>query len=178
MHERQLMNQSPRSVLSTLPFLLLLATACGPTSTTPLVDDPVSDEGPQLRSIRLMEKGQTTVQGGSLQAGAPIYIQEHFPEIQGLSDADVFFLDENQLVQNANGYEHIRMEQFHEGIRVWGGDIVIHSKDEQYIGFVGNVGQNLAEIDSVAVVDSSTALQLAREDYAKHNKLGQRPIHC
>ncbi|NJM91148.1 MAG: hypothetical protein HC863_02525 [Myxococcales bacterium] len=33
--------------------------------------------------------------------------------------------------KGADGLQHVRMQQFHQGVKVWGGDIVAHANGQQ-----------------------------------------------
>jgi vibriolysin len=66
-----------------------------------------------------------------------------------------------------DGVNHIRLQQTHDGIKVWGADIVAHvDADDQLTGIDGNLLRNLAGLDLNAALVDADALALGKRDYA------------
>jgi Zn-dependent metalloprotease/subtilisin-like proprotein convertase family protein len=67
--------------------------------------------------------------------------------------------------RGAGGDQHVRLAQVHEGVRVWGGDVVVHATDTEFKSVKGNRVKNLVGFDVSPVLSAETALRLAKGAY-------------
>ncbi|HEY0190570.1 MAG TPA: M4 family metallopeptidase [Kofleriaceae bacterium] len=78
-------------------------------------------------------------------------------------------LDDFKLMSTTrgmDGLDHVRLQQLHGGVPVWGGDIVVHADANSFTG----LGGNLAALQGVATnpaVSAASALAFAKADYAR-----------
>lgn len=67
---------------------------------------------------------------------------------------------------------HTRLEQVHRGVRVWGADVVAHSKGAAFDFVAGNRVAGLAGFDVTPGIKAEAALVTARGDYGKRAAAG------
>jgi vibriolysin len=149
-------------VRGTLFAALACTTACGPTLTEPTPAGP-----PELQSIRIAgaDAAMTTAIKGDLKVAAVGYVKQ---KVDKLSAEDDFVV--RSAGPDMDGMQHVRMGQFHAGVRVFGGSVVVHASGAQFHSMSGNVVTNLANFDVVPTVESTAALALAKGDYASKSK--------
>jgi Zn-dependent metalloprotease len=66
-----------------------------------------------------------------------------------------------------DGQNHVRVQQMHGGIPVFGGDLVVHSNPAAFTGLGGNVLAGLQGLDLVPQLSAASAMSQAKADYAK-----------
>ena len=69
-----------------------------------------------------------------------------------------------------DGLNHIRLQQLHDGIKVWGGDIVVHGTDDALGAVNGNLLSSLRDLDLKPSLSDASALVIAKTDYARAAK--------
>jgi vibriolysin len=81
--------------------------------------------------------------------------------------------------RDEDGLTHVRMQQFHDGVRVWGGDLVVHSDSakaaDRGLGqsrdlIDGQMVRSLGAFDVTPSIAAASALAAAKADYAKAAK--------
>ena len=134
---------------------VVLATGCSVTSRDPIVTEPV----------RYLEVDLTEV-GGDLAARAPDYVAEDL----GGDQLAVLTTD-----TGPDGLRHARLQQVHDGVPVFGSEVIVHADDTTFLGYNGVVTRNLAGLDStpalggddalaIAVADRGSAIEYSRQD--------------
>src|SRR5262249_48129816 len=73
-----------------------------------------------------------------------------------------------------DGINHVRLQHVHEGIRVWGSDVVVHSNAKSFTGLAGNVVK-IKALDLNPSVAATTAVAIAKAQYA-HAALNTSPL--
>ncbi len=152
------------SLIGSLLGSSLLLAACGPTKVPGPEDAP--EAAPELLSVRLVNKTNIRLAAAKPMAEATAAFIAAAPELTGP-------LDEWKVRasgKGTDGLNHVRMHQFHDGVRVWGGDIVAHANESQVNLVTGGMVQNLDTFDVQASIDSAQALSSAKADYAKGAK--------
>ena len=61
--------------------------------------------------------------------------------------------------------KHVRLDQLHAGVRVWGADIVVHIANARVQSTGGNLVRGLAGIDVLPTLEASQALAIGQADY-------------
>src|SRR5688572_14061166 len=64
------------------------------------------------------------------------------------------------------GLRHIRLQQTHQGVPVFGSVVVAHADDTTYLGFNGTVTRHLEGFDITTTVRAGEAVDIARADQA------------
>jgi Zn-dependent metalloprotease len=62
---------------------------------------------------------------------------------------------------------HVRMSQTHDGVKVWGADVVVHTQGDQVARVAGTRVSSLGGFDTRASIDDASALVTAKSDYGK-----------
>jgi vibriolysin len=65
----------------------------------------------------------------------------------------------------AGGLTHVRMNQVIDGVRVFGGDVVVHTADGRVSGMGGNLGANLEGMDVTPALEAEAATATAKADF-------------
>lgn len=71
---------------------------------------------------------------------------------------------------------HVRLDQLHAGVRVWGADIVVHVAGDRVRSTGGNLVRGLAGLDVTATLAAGRALELAKADYASKVRVAAAPL--
>jgi Zn-dependent metalloprotease len=71
-----------------------------------------------------------------------------------------------KTVEGVDGLHHVRLQQTHGGVKVFGGDLVVHSDNAIFTGVNGNV-LVLQGLDLNPQLAVTVAMQTAKNDYAK-----------
>ena len=66
-----------------------------------------------------------------------------------------------------DGLNHVRIQQTHGGVPVFGGDLVVHSSNSSFVGIGGNVLAGLSGLDLTPSVSAQSAVTKAKADYAR-----------
>jgi vibriolysin len=140
----------------------LSLTSCGNDVVD--VPDDDGDEAPtaELTPVQLIESSTAKV-GADVFADAAGYMSSRVADLQ-LTAADTF--DARGMSQTADGQEHVRMDQLHNGVRVFGGDVVVHTGNARYLGVVGSVARDIGDLSATPVIASRDALAIAQKQYA------------
>ncbi|MGZ3441261.1 MAG: M4 family metallopeptidase, partial [Polyangia bacterium] len=84
----------------------------------------------------------------------------------GLSSASDDFIALKSTV-GLDGLNHVRIQQTHGGVPVFGGDVVVHSNNSVFVGIGGNVLSGLQGLDLTPSVSAASAVSKAKADYAR-----------
>lgn len=66
--------------------------------------------------------------------------------------------------QDVDGLIHVRLQQMHDGMVVWGADQVVHISPSRVVGMAGSIAKDLTTARSVGGVDPRSFLAKAKED--------------
>jgi Zn-dependent metalloprotease len=133
----------------------LLVTAAAFAGCT---DEPTYNGAAKLQQVSFVEKGATSVKGDLAQAAAQ-YVRSH-DELTGYGDEWKV-----RATFNSTGAGHVRMNQFYDGVRVWSGDVVVHTLGGKFESVVGNRIANLAGFNTTPTLSQENALASAKSDY-------------
>jgi Zn-dependent metalloprotease len=116
-----------------------------------------------VRPVRVADPGRTAV-GGDL-ARAAVRYARGFDADLGLSDLDELAV--RQVRGGAGGHRHVRLAQLHQGLPVWGADLVVHADPSgRFVGLSGGLAE-LGEVDVSAALTADQALAIGRAAYAR-----------
>ncbi|MDB4965591.1 MAG: bacillolysin [Myxococcales bacterium] len=101
---------------------------------------------------------------GDLTTAAIQFVQSQRATL-GLGANDSFAV--LKIEPDAAGLDHVRMQQLHQGIKVWGADIVVHGQDAELSAIDGNLAASLRGLDLTPALSFSDALSAAKFDYAR-----------
>jgi pseudolysin/vibriolysin len=126
-----------------------------------------------IRSVNPAMPGSVPRTAGvDVGADALSFAHSELPALGLLNGHDAFKVTDVHV--GADTLSHVRMQQYRDGVRVWGGDIVVHSDETSFAGAHGNVVaiQGLVLTPSLAV---AAAVKVAKADYAKKART-QEPL--
>ncbi len=109
---------------------------------------------PIVEAVRITDKDVTPV-SGDMSSAAQQYVRTFDAEL-GLSDLDDFEI--RTISQGRDNRRHVRLKQLHEGLRVWGSDVVVHADGERFLGLNGTLAKNLGPLDATPAVTADEAL--------------------
>jgi Zn-dependent metalloprotease/subtilisin-like proprotein convertase family protein len=142
-----------KTTTASVAALCLALAACGQGNVT---------TGPgRLGPTRV--DGPTPVSGDPIEA-ALAFVEVNRPQIGGLSLDDEFAVRSTTL--GADGLYHVRLDQLHSDVPVWGADIVVHLSDVEALFLAGNVGRRLEGIDVDAAISEEEALAVGHGAYS------------
>jgi vibriolysin len=153
------------SLIGSMLGSALLLAACGPTKV-PGEPGEAPVAAPELQSIRLFNKSNIQLAAQKPMADAAAEFVDQVEELTGPLDQ----WKVRSASQGLDGQNHVRMRQFHQGVRVWGADIVAHASASQVNMVNGAMVQNLEGFDVEPSLASEKALASAKADYAKGAK--------
>jgi vibriolysin len=64
----------------------------------------------------------------------------------------------------ADGLTHVRLQQLHDGVSVWGADVAVHMSDASVLGAGGSLAANIALPSAATTLDGAAALTLAKKE--------------
>jgi vibriolysin len=67
--------------------------------------------------------------------------------------------------RDAVGGSHVRVKQYHRGLPVWGGEVIVHGDAAGFGLITGDVARNLGDIATTPVLNDDEALEIAKADY-------------
>jgi len=102
---------------------------------------------------------------GDVMAAATDYVK-NAPELTG--DGDDWKI--RSSAKDMDGLDHVRMAQIHDGVVVFGADIVVHSDATKFGTVQGTIVKNLAGFDITPSLDAQNATSLAKMDYTSKAK--------
>lgn len=73
-----------------------------------------------------------------------------------------------------DGLDHVRLQQLHRGVPVWGADVVVHASADAFHGVGGELG-SIADIDPIAGVASELAIETVKADRIRAADGGDPP---
>jgi pseudolysin/vibriolysin len=147
------------------------AVACSTGDPVGGQEPPAVPEGaiPVVEAVRITEKDQALV-AGEFSRAAVQYVRNYDAEL-GLTAMDDFKV--GQVRQGRGKLLHVRMKQMHEGLPVWGADVVVHAdNDNRFLGINGTLAKNLGQLDLTTSVGADEALAIGKADYAGKSKGG------
>jgi vibriolysin len=143
--------------LARVSSALLFVAAVGCTSDT---DGPTG--APKLQQVAYTETRDVAV-SGELGAAAAKYVKANDLLTSNGGSWQVRATQDGAI-------KHVRMHQMHNGVRVWGGDVVVHTNGNKFARVVGNRVTDLQGFDIKASVSDSTALATAKAEYSLRSK--------
>ena len=66
-----------------------------------------------------------------------------------------------------DGLDHVRLQQTYNGLKVFGGDVVVHANPTQFTGVAGNVLALKTGLDLTPALSAQSAVTKAKADYAR-----------
>ncbi|HKE17841.1 MAG TPA: hypothetical protein VKB80_23355, partial [Kofleriaceae bacterium] len=156
--------------------IVLLATAsaavygCAGEDAGQTRDSRSSQSAPAVvEAVRISDVSHPSV-AGELSTSALSYVRSFDVEL-GLSGADDFAV--RQTRQGQGKLTHVRMKQLHDGLPVWGSEIVVHTDGaNRFLGLEGTLAKRLGSFDVSPVVTADDALAIGKSDYAGKNIAG------
>ena len=145
--------------LARVSSALLFVAAVGCTSDN---DGPTG--APKLQQVAYYETKDVAV-SGELGASASKYVKANDLLTSPGDDWQV-----RDARAGENSMQHVRMHQTHNGVRVWGGDVVVHTNGSKFSYVTGNRVTDLVGFDTRAKVSDSSALATAKAEYALSSK--------
>jgi len=145
-------------------ILLAAASAAAAACDVGGLDSEPAPEGSiaAVEAVRIVEMDHSKV-GSEVSRSALSYVHNFDAEL-GISDLDDFAV--SQVRTGHGNLRHVRMTQLHQGLRVWGGAVVVHADGGQFLGLSGAVSKNLGELDTSASISASRALAIGKSAYA------------
>lgn len=130
--------------------LLLASAAC--------TEAPVYQGNAALEPVAFYPEKDTSL-SGDLQKAAVKFVR-------GMGDLTDYDDDwRARTVFDSNAAKHVRLDQMHDGVPVWGADIIVHAKDA-WVDFVaGSRVSNLGGFDVHAAIKAPAAAATAKADY-------------
>jgi Zn-dependent metalloprotease len=142
----------------------LFAAACGQTaSDTPELSTP------EVQSVQLFNKTRAKIGPRTLEAAA-IEMVNATPELTAVGDE---WRPRNEATPGlvaAKSPEHARLQQLHDGVPVFGADIVVHAAAGVMQNANGNFVKGLEGFDVAPTFMAAAALDAAKAEYAKQAK--------
>jgi|CXWL01.1.fsa_nt_gi Zn-dependent metalloprotease len=102
-------------------------------------------------------------------------LKQHGQAAQAV-DADQF--QARDVVRDTDGSEHVRLDRKHKGLRVIGGDLVVHMTNKgQFKGGPTHTMKKAIQIDTVAQLDEAGAIAVAEQGFAgQRNAVSQAEL--
>jgi pseudolysin/vibriolysin len=119
-----------------------------------------ASEAPKANAVRL------TTQGAALAGADPVveavrFSRDRSAELRLATKSD-FVLRQVEIGGQIGAMGHVRLQQTHQGLKVWGGDVVVHVSDDGSRTMNGNVVSNLPELETKPAVDADAAMAIAK----------------
>lgn len=121
---------------------------------------------PVVQQVRLAER--VGVQG-DVKTASYRYMTDRRAAL-GMSADDDFSLISHRV--GRGGFEHVRLQQTYRGVKVYTGDVVVHSARGTMRMANGSVVAGLGGLDVAPAISSADALAQAKADYAGHALAG------
>ena len=122
---------------------------------------------PVVEAVRITDKDLTPV-SGDMSSAAQQYVRTFDGEL-GLTDLDDFEI--RTISQGRDNRTHVRLKQLHEGLRVWGSDVVVHADGDRFLGLNGTLAKNLGSLDATPAVTADEAMQIGKSAYTGKGKI-------
>jgi Zn-dependent metalloprotease len=98
--------------------------------------------------------------GSDLSADARAYAVSVVSRAGVLSPA----FEELRTMSDVDGLTHVRLRQLHQGLKVWGADVVVHASEHELLSMAGTVAPGLGQLDTTTSLEPAQVLALARTD--------------
>jgi len=141
-------------------LLLSAAAIAGCAGDDPATTTTGSAGAPSIEEVRFYDKQSTPV-SGDVATAALDYVRSA-PELT--AQADDWHV--RGALKAVDGLNHVRLEQLHDGVKVWGGDLVVHASDTNFETVNGTRVTNLDGFDMVPDLAADDALAIAKAGYA------------
>ena len=115
----------------------------------------------ELKPISLT--GSQAIELDDIAAAAVNFAMANRPAL-GISQRDE--LRVRAVTRGAGSATHVRMVQWLEGVRVFGGDVVAHASSDAITSLGGRLATHLDGFDVTASVDPGAATQIAKDDFS------------
>lgn len=116
---------------------------------------------PTVEIVRFSDKAQTPLSGDLGQAALD-YVRGT-PELTASADTDWTV---RAAGMGADGVNHVRLDQTHDGVKVWGADVVLHASMTTIKGVNGTILTGVDGFDTAPSLSADDALALAHDGYA------------
>jgi Zn-dependent metalloprotease/subtilisin-like proprotein convertase family protein len=120
---------------------------------------------PTVEEVRFTDKQATPLSGDVAQAALD-YVRAT-PEITTSEAGD---WKVRAAGHGMDGLQHVRLEQIHDGVKVFGGDIVLHATDDTFKAVNGTIVTGLDGFETSPQLAAADALTIAKADYASKTK--------
>lgn len=135
-----------------------------------------------VMGLDILREGRAANAPGAVAAdpfgGKAIAVMAVLSPIYGIGDAKVEF-EVGRANRSASGYRHIRLKQKHQGLPVFGGEVIVHFDAEGKARTVNGVYRNIDKINVKPTLTPAQAAAAAQADLAALRKpagvLGDRP---
>jgi Zn-dependent metalloprotease len=155
--------------------LLLVLANCGYETFDPASSSGTSRTDPALRSIGEQRElaGAPRTPGVALVAGAIDALRARRVELGLSSTLDDFAVLSSH--HGLDGLDHVRLQQMHRGVPVWGADVVVHASADTFHGVGGKLA-SIADLDPVAGVASELSIETVKADRIRAAISGEPPV--
>jgi len=158
-----------RSLSLTLPVLtafLLLSNCAAPadeadvsSESSATGEDSALDTREGLKALPPVAKAR---RARSMDPGAAaIAYVTAAAESAGARDPEYKVLN---IAKDVDGLTHVRLQQLHDGVLVWGADVAVHMSDAEVVGAAGSLAANIALDNTIATQDPAAILARAKKD--------------
>ncbi len=149
-----------------------LAEASGVTTEWhPRLGTPLSIRGPGLGQRRAYSGGKgLALRGGGRYEEDAVAVMDNLTRFYRIRDAEKEFAAK-RVDADSLGFHHVRLAQLHQGLRVFGGDVLVHF-DQSGEAYQVN-GQYIPDIqvDLVPKIDADQAVSAAQQDLVAMGKV-------
>lgn len=139
----------------------LLFAACSPTKGTE-ERPPVA---PELQSVQFVNKS-------NVKLGTKPFADEAVAFVSSSEDltAPLTSWKVRTEGKSSGGLRHARLQQFHDGVRVWASEVAVHGDSSKITSVAGNLVQSLESLDTEPTFQVDAAMAVAKADYSKQAK--------
>ena len=136
----------------------------------PRLGTPLSIRGPNLGRRQLYSGGQgLALKGGGKYEQDAVAVLDNLARFYRLQDAEKEFAAKPAEADSL-GYHHVRLKQVYQGLRVFGGDLIVHfDRSGQAYEVNGQYVPDL-QVDVVPRMEAGEAARIAGEDLAAMGK--------
>jgi vibriolysin len=149
-----------KNVFRTALFLTLTSVGACAVADEPSNGKKDGEAEPAMQEVDVAAEGAVSVQAGNMEASAASYVAS---TLLSTNAADSFQVTNSGM--SAKGTPKVRMAQYHQGVLVFGGDIVVHSNGGKFNSVRGTVMNGLEGFDVVPTLDKSSAMDSAKKLY-------------
>jgi Zn-dependent metalloprotease len=127
---------------------------------------------PAMEEVRIFDKAASRVVGDVSKAALD-YVRNYDAEL-GLTELDELVVRSVSDSKRGVHMQHVRLNHLHEGLPVWGSDVVVHTSNDEFVGISGALAKRLPQLDVLPALDAAEALAIGKGEYGTRNKLRAR----